>query len=129
MKKQHVPIDESPSLMDKDDEEVHVYFLNDGFGSAIQVENFASQCFFGHTFLHRSSLPLVQKNGCLYWNNEHCTKVFCAGTAQYYLFCLICLFVDCLFALGLVLGAPFLVPENKNNEILENGKAMPKFCY
>ena len=37
---------------DNNDEITHVYFLNDGFGTAIRVRNFFCQSFFGHAFLH-----------------------------------------------------------------------------
>lgn len=43
--------------------EVHSYFLMDGIGCCIRFSDFASIWFYGHSFVHRTSFPLVVSKG------------------------------------------------------------------
>ena len=62
-------------------EQMHVYLLNDSFGTAVWIRPFWMQSFFGHAFYHQMSVPLVQTGGKLFWSNQTLSTVFCAGTA------------------------------------------------
>ena len=52
---------------------VYAYFVNNGLGTCVTIEDYSSHYFYGHAFSHQTAFPLMVKNGKVFTtcNNDN----------------------------------------------------------
>ena len=53
------------------DGELFQFFCYYGLGIALRINDFACQTFYGHLTTHRTALPLIVRDGLVYYTDEH----------------------------------------------------------